>query len=959
MKAIGTSEILGHLKPEHYDVIAADPTAYKKASDIEGLLGSLEETADKVRQTGFAKAKEAKKLIKERPEIKVPKKFIQQALAEAAMEVGIDPEDITEKIARIDVDMVPIDDIEKELQQLGIPKNVAEEISEQVARGEIPDVKTPTDMPKSLQEFAKPTGLEKQVSKKLSDTAEFVDKLPQDVQEKNLVNIVESLKANSQFAQGVPDSVQKIHRDTHRKVRGLVDIQDPEVGKLMGESAQAIDDENTIKQLTNLKLEADKTYHAGASSKRKMQAMFAKKAEEFVRDKQKLTDVLDRYQAKGLIDDIERVQIQKFVKDNTKIGLKGGLWAQSADIKFKVIGLAMLLKDTLGTKMQETLAKLSGSKTLSLLGKGAKGVGKAAWKSVPVLGAGLTYSEARAAGATPEQALALTTVEEITDLALVPKLMAKHAAMGTLDESSSRLGDLGLARADVRKAERRTIEEQDKRQKTEEMIKDPSTLEEVLQALESTKGTDNYVELLNEYRDTNDPVKKAQGEFVTAQNQANFDKILKKKDYKSMADVRQDSRQNIQREENKELQSQVDRAVSSMDEDVYAQRAGQTDADKLAQKIDLDFMTDVEGRSSLIGVVPQQRDGTVIDNSGVRIGKGIDLGKFTKSRLESLRLPKELSKKLMPFIGLKNKEAVKKINQSREDEDVALELTAEEAENLQNKVNLMYYREARDHFKQRTGKDFEALSPEIKTALFSLYYNTENIGPKTAKYAAEGEVDKLINELENYYEKPEKKAQGILNRRKREAKYLKASMGMDTATSEEKTIQNLGTSEITPEELESYKASEGYAHMHKNTTDIKGLKNTNLANRRIKGTSQYGLYYDKLGYLTAGFGHKIKEGEDPKDFMNLTEEEATQLLINDIKLHTPEAEIFLKDKGIDPSMLSEQQMKAMAEWMFQMGRTRANTFFHSDREDGALWALKKGIETGDYTEAEKRFRNTM
>ena len=64
-----------------------------------------------------------------------------------------------------------------------------------------------------------------------------------------------------------------------------------------------------------------------------------------------------------------------------------------------------------------------------------------------------------------------------------------------------------------------------------------------------------------------------------------------------------------------------------------------------------------EGRSSPAGYVPTDSTGKAIDNSGVTIGVGFDLGQHNEGDLRRMGFNKSLITKLKPYLGLKGSAA--------------------------------------------------------------------------------------------------------------------------------------------------------------------------------------------------------------------------------------------------------------------------------------------------------------
>lgn len=133
---------------------------------------------------------------------------------------------------------------------------------------------------------------------------------------------------------------------------------------------------------------------------------------------------------------------------------------------------------------------------------------------------------------------------------------------------------------------------------------------------------------------------------------------------------------------------------------------------------------------------------------------------------------------------------------------------------------------------------------------------------------------------------------------------------------------------------------EGYAGQVKKTSPYTGLKGK--PGTRVEGSTEYGLYYDSEGILTGGVGDRIENEEEANKYKNIKKEEAIRILMEEnIPSHDKSAMKLLKSKGIDASSLSESQLDAIKDLVFQLGATRASKFPK----------MFKAIKEGDYEKA--------
>lgn len=69
------------------------------------------------------------------------------------------------------------------------------------------------------------------------------------------------------------------------------------------------------------------------------------------------------------------------------------------------------------------------------------------------------------------------------------------------------------------------------------------------------------------------------------------------------------------------------------------------------------FIEEKEGGLPTAGYVPQKPDGTIIGNSGITIGAGVDLGQQSETDLRAAGEPEPIIEKVRPYLGRKKEEA--------------------------------------------------------------------------------------------------------------------------------------------------------------------------------------------------------------------------------------------------------------------------------------------------------------
>lgn len=144
-----------------------------------------------------------------------------------------------------------------------------------------------------------------------------------------------------------------------------------------------------------------------------------------------------------------------------------------------------------------------------------------------------------------------------------------------------------------------------------------------------------------------------------------------------------------------------------------------------------------EGGSRTEAYIPM-RAGAPIGKSGVTVGKGFDLGQFDIKGLRSLGVPKELIRKVQPYLNLKGPAAVRVLKEN------PLVLSPEEVKTLNDVVFNKKVNDLDSLISNIETKSGKTLSDNQRVALGSMYY--QGINPKsfpnTFKLLSEGKWDK-------------------------------------------------------------------------------------------------------------------------------------------------------------------------------------------------------------------------
>ncbi|QOL14940.1 pesticin C-terminus-like muramidase [Dickeya dianthicola] len=178
--------------------------------------------------------------------------------------------------------------------------------------------------------------------------------------------------------------------------------------------------------------------------------------------------------------------------------------------------------------------------------------------------------------------------------------------------------------------------------------------------------------------------------------------------------------------------------------------------------IDISFLRVSEGMKT-DGYVPLNQDGTPVENSGVTIGMGIDLGQREAKDLIRDGVPSSIVEKLKPYMKLKKTNALHKIR------EMPLKLTSNEASILSNIYIQKSIRSLETEFDNETkGVKFSQLSANTRTMILDLahqYGNLKSKTPKAWKFIINQQWEELVRELNNFHDK-------YPTRREREAKLI-------------------------------------------------------------------------------------------------------------------------------------------------------------------------------------------
>lgn len=215
--------------------------------------------------------------------------------------------------------------------------------------------------------------------------------------------------------------------------------------------------------------------------------------------------------------------------------------------------------------------------------------------------------------------------------------------------------------------------------------------------------------------------------------------------------------------------------------------------------IDWNFIRQLEGRRNS-AYVPM-KDGQVIQNSGVTIGTGVDLGQQTEARLRRLGVSDEIINKLSPFLGSgKRKQAAV----TALEESGGLTLSDEEVDALDQALKSETLREVRNWYNKNNtqGNDWSDLSDRQQTVAASIAFNHGLDGaPTFFGHISEGNWEGVVDELEHFYSDSRNE---LFPRRRKELQYLVGAepdgiIGEQTRAAIQGFLQNpMQTRELQP-----------------------------------------------------------------------------------------------------------------------------------------------------------------
>lgn len=171
-------------------------------------------------------------------------------------------------------------------------------------------------------------------------------------------------------------------------------------------------------------------------------------------------------------------------------------------------------------------------------------------------------------------------------------------------------------------------------------------------------------------------------------------------------------------------------------------------------QINFDFIKQNEGKAITKAYIPENKDGSILGQSGVTIASGFDLGQQDITSISELS--KDLQDKLIPYLGAKKDKAASKLKETG-----GLQLTDKEVNEIDMMAKQKYSNKVKESYSKLTGKSFDELPSNLQTVIADIQFQYGTNYNRTPKFAgiiqeiAENPSNvesymKLENELRNF-----------------------------------------------------------------------------------------------------------------------------------------------------------------------------------------------------------------
>lgn len=186
---------------------------------------------------------------------------------------------------------------------------------------------------------------------------------------------------------------------------------------------------------------------------------------------------------------------------------------------------------------------------------------------------------------------------------------------------------------------------------------------------------------------------------------------------------------------------------------------GHTKEKQIMDKVDWNFISELEGKAVDTAYVPS-------DNSGVTIGTGVDLKMKNAEFLETLGVPLDIIEVLEPYFGLKGNDAKNYIKEN------PLVLSAVDVKILDESIQKYHANKIKSDYEKDSGKSWSALTSNQQTVITSVGFQYGNMKHKTPNFwngVISNDWNAVTNELLDF-------GDDYKTRRKKEAKLLNSKI---------------------------------------------------------------------------------------------------------------------------------------------------------------------------------------
>ena len=182
--------------------------------------------------------------------------------------------------------------------------------------------------------------------------------------------------------------------------------------------------------------------------------------------------------------------------------------------------------------------------------------------------------------------------------------------------------------------------------------------------------------------------------------------------------------------------------------------------------INTDFLGDLEGFTTE-GIIPRDKDGSILGSSGVTVGAGVDLGQQNEEKLREAGVRPDIIRKVKPYLE-KRKDRAASLLAVR-----PLQLTEEEANEISDAIIVRDLDSLISRFNEEGRRKFEELTPQEQTVLASVNHQYGNLKERTPNFWKQMTGGDVVGAIENLRDFGD----SYKTRRNKEADYLEGING--------------------------------------------------------------------------------------------------------------------------------------------------------------------------------------